>query len=510
MLSKGSGKDSKSTQDAAAAAVAASSNPQKPSTSGQQPGTATFLPNSPPGGRTAGAGPSMSGRAMNLHPKQIPSFKGTSQSPTAAMLSPIASQNLSQGSPDLSLRSSKSSLVLSPAGSDAAQIRSVKPSLDLAYISDAAQLRSLKPSLDLMSASSGQSRSFKPSLDVTSVQGMPLTTAASLPTSGLKGNFQPSSKAAALSRLESHREAGAHSPPPTLTSQPSQPVQTVQQMLAEMQQGRKARESLGNGGKVPLKTMTGGTSAMTDAIPIPEGVARQAVPGVALRDSRITNSPFADHLAGKPHANAISRRCAMGGPSTHLSLLHFLQSPALHIPPATHPCSLLLTIFTSARLCFCRSPGSLAIVHKTTHRLSHMLVRTFTVHALTFLSTLLPHLLSLSFFACRHGHWWKQQQLHRLCGCSEGTPRCLEGCHLPPSPPQPPHSLRIHGALWQWWAGARSWSHAAVATWRYWWAASHEAKPELGPSGKHGARGQRAISLQQARFSNGRPCHPLL
>ncbi len=377
MLSKGSGKDSKSTQDAAAAAVAASSNPQKPSASSQQPGNATFLPNSPPGGRTAGAGPSMSGRAMNLYPKQIPSFKGTSQSPSAAMLSPIASQNLSQGSPESSLRSSKSSLVLSPAGSDAAQIRSFKPSLDLTYISDAAQLRpskpsldvtsasdaplsrSFKPSLDLTSTTSGQGRSFKPSLELTSVQGMPLTTAASLPTSGLKGNFQPSSKAAALSRLESHREAGSHSPPPTLTSQPSQPVQPVQQMLAEMQQGRKARELPGNGGKAPPppKTMTGGALAMTDATPNPEGVARQAVPGVALRDSRITNSPFADHLASKPLADAISRRCAMGGPSTHFSPLRFLQSLAMHIPPATHSCSLLLAVFSSAKLCCYRSLG---------------------------------------------------------------------------------------------------------------------------------------------------------
>ncbi len=375
MLSKGSGKDSKSTQDAAAAAVAASSNPQKPSSSSQQSGNATFLPNSPPGGRTAGAGPSMSGRAMNLYPKQIPSFKGTSQSPSAAMLSPIASQNLSQGSPDPSLRSSKSSLVLSPAGSDAAQIRSFKPNLDLTYISDAAQLRPAKPSLDVTSASdaslsrsfkpsldltyapSGQGRSFKSSLDMTSVQGMPLTTAASLPTSGSKGNFQPSSKAAALSRLESHREAGAHSPPPTLTSQPSQPVQTVQQLLAEMQQGRKARESPGNGGKVPPKTTTGGTLAMTDAIPIPEGVTRQAMPGVALRDSRVTNSPFADHLASKPLANAISRRCAMGGPSMQFSPLHFLQSLAMHISPATHPWSLLVTVFSSAKLCCYRSPG---------------------------------------------------------------------------------------------------------------------------------------------------------
>ena len=371
MLSKGSAREFKSSQDAAAAAVAASSNPQKSSASSPQPGNATSLPNSPPGGRTAGAGPSMKVKAVNLHPnKQVPFFKGTSQSPSAAMLSPIASQTLSQGSPDPSLRSSKSSLVLSPASSDAAQIKSVKPSLDLAYISDAAQLRSLKPSLDitsasdasvsrnfkpnldLMSASSGQGRSFK---DLTSVQGMPLTTAASLPTSGLKGNFQPSSKAAVISRLESHREAGAHSPTPTLTSQPSQPVQTVQQMLAEMEQGRKAGESLGNGGKVALKTTAGGTLA--DATPIPEGMARQAVPGVAVKDSRVTNSPFAEHLASKPHANAISRRCAMGGPSTHLPLLHFLQSVAMHIPPATHSRSLLQTVSSSAKLCCYRSPG---------------------------------------------------------------------------------------------------------------------------------------------------------
>lgn len=336
MLSKSSGRDSKSTQDAAAAAVAASLTSQKPSASSQQPGDASFLPNSPPGGRTLGAGPSMNVRPMNLHPKQVPSFKGSSQSPSAAMLSPIASQTLSQGSPDPSLRCSKSSLVLSPAGSDAAQIRSFKPHLDLTYISDAAQLRPSKPSLDITYASdaalsksfkpsldltsvSGQGRSFKPSLDLTSVQGMPLTTAASLPTAGLKGNFQPSSKAAAISRLESRREAGAHSPPPTLTSQPSQPVQTVQQMLAEMQQGPKVCESLGNGGKVSPRTMSGGTLAVADATPIPEGRARQVVPGVAVRDSRIPNSPFAEHLASKAHASAISRRCAMGGPSKHLS-----------------------------------------------------------------------------------------------------------------------------------------------------------------------------------------------
>ncbi|KAA6416482.1 MAG: serine threonine kinase, partial [Trebouxia sp. A1-2] len=332
MLSKGSGRDSRSTQDAAAAAVATSSNPQKFSASSQQSGDASLLPNSPPGGRAAGAGPSMNVRAINLHSKQVPSFKATSQSPSAAMLSPIASQTLSQGSPDPSLTSSKSSLVLSPAGSDAAQIRSFKPSLDLTYISDAAQLKSSKPSLDIASASetplsrsvkpsldlpsaSGQGRSFKPSLDLTSVQGMPLTTAASLPTSGLKGNFQPSSKTAATSRLESHREAAAHSPPPTLMSQPSQLVQTVQQMLAEMQQGRQARESLGNSGRVSPRTMSVGTLAVTDASPIPEGRARQAVPGVAVRDARILNSPFAEQLASKPTANAISRRCAMGGPN---------------------------------------------------------------------------------------------------------------------------------------------------------------------------------------------------
>ncbi len=367
MLSKGSGRDSRSTQDAAAAAVAASSNPQKPLASSQQPGDASFLPNSPPGGRTAGAGPSMNVRAMNLHPKQIPSFKGTSQSPSAAMLSPIASQTLFQGSPDPSLRSSKSSLVLSPASSDAAQIRSFKPSLDLRYVSDAAQLRPSKASLDVTSASdaplsrsfkpsldltspSGQGRSFKPSLDLTSMQGMPLTTAASLPTSGLKGNFQPSSKAAAINRLESHREAGAHSPPPTLTSQPSQPVQTVQQMLAEMQQ---ARESLGNGGKVSPRTMSSGTLAVTDATPIPEGRARQAVPGVAVRDSRILNSPFAEQLASKPIANAISRRCAMGGPSTYLSLLHFLQLVAVHSPPASN---------AWCRYCQCSHLQSCAVV----------------------------------------------------------------------------------------------------------------------------------------------------
>lgn len=276
---------------------------------------------------------------------------------------------------------------------------------DIASASETPLSRSVKPSLDLPSAS-GQGRSFKPSLDLTSVQGMPLTTAASLPTSGLKGNFQPSSKTAATSRLESHREAAAHSPPPTLMSQPSQLVQTVQQMLAEMQQGRQARESLGNSGRVSPRTMSVGTLAVTDASPIPEGRARQAVPGVAVRDARILNSPFAEQLASKPTANAISRRCAMGGPSTRLSLLHFLRSVATHSPPTTDPCCQYCqsSHLQSCAYCF-RSPrqcGHLSITHSQT--LTHACLHCHFICIMFCFSTIHVHLLSLSLFWRRHGH----------------------------------------------------------------------------------------------------------
>lgn len=291
MLSKSSGHHSRATQEAAAAAVAATTEPQRP-------GDALAMPNSPPESR-------MSVKVMR--PSHASSFKGASQSPTAAMLSPIASQTLSQGSPDASVRSSKlvvraDSSALSLPSSDAAQMRSYKLSLDSASTSDAASTRPFKPSLDLPSTS-GQSRFT-----------LALASAASLPASGLKGNFQPNSRAAPVSPRGSYREAGAESPPPILAPQPSQPVQTVQQMLAEMQQARNARESLGNGGKVSPRGVSVGTSGTDVGVPIPVGRARQAVPGGPVRDSRVLESPFAESL-GKSFGHAVSRRYAMGGAS---------------------------------------------------------------------------------------------------------------------------------------------------------------------------------------------------
>lgn len=290
MLSKSSGHHSRATQEAAAAAVAATTEPQRP-------GDALAMPNSPPESR-------MSVKGMRL--SQASSCKGASQSPTAAMLSPIASQTLSQGSPDASVRSSKSVLradssALSPPSSDAAQMRPYKLSLDSASTSDAASTRPFKPSLDLPSTSGSRFT-------------LALASAASLPASGLKGNFQPNSRAAPVSPRGSYREAGAESPPPILASQPSQPVQTVQQMLAEMQQAQNARESLGNGGKVSPRGVSVGTSGTDVGVPIPVGRARQAVPGGPFRDSRVLESPFADSL-GKSFGHAVSRRYAMGGAS---------------------------------------------------------------------------------------------------------------------------------------------------------------------------------------------------
>jgi len=291
MLSKGStGKDSKSTQDAAAAAVGTS--PQKPSGTGQQSVDAPSLPNSPPGSRPAGAGGNMSVRGLNIRPKQASSFKGISQSLSSAMLSPIANQPPSQGSPDPSVKSGKSvsrsnSTVPSPFSSDAAQTRSMKPSLDLTTVLGQGKLN------------------------------VALTTAASLPASGLKGNMQATKPS--VSRMESYREANSDSIPHfqgqalggTLAPQPSQPVQTVQQMLAAMQQEHHACESSAAGGKLSPRTMSLGMPAMGEFVA--EGRARPVAPGGAVRDTWSLESPFADSLLSKSYANSISRRYAMAG-----------------------------------------------------------------------------------------------------------------------------------------------------------------------------------------------------
>ena len=313
MLSKGSlGRDARSTQDAAAAAVSTTATSQKSCGPTQAPGDALFMPSSPPGGRNAAAGVTpVSVRGVNMRPKQATPFKGVSQSPSSAMLTPIASQTQVQTSLDLTVKSGKSVL----------RSNSSAPS---PFSTDAVQTRVAKPSLDLTSTL-GQGK-----------LGVALISTGSLQASGLKGTFQPSSKAAAAVRMDSHREANSEAIPhfqgqalgSTLTPQPSQPVQTVQQMLAAIKQDASYRESSASaGGRLSPRDMSLGMPAVSDSTTsISEGRVRQAVLGGAVRDSKSLESPFADTLFSKSYANSISRRYAMAG---KLLLLNSSQASGL-------------------------------------------------------------------------------------------------------------------------------------------------------------------------------------
>ena len=283
MLSKNSssssGRDSRSMQDAAAAAVASVSQSLRSTTLANQ----TSGDNS--GGTSRGLGSaggvSLNVRGTNLRPQHAASFKGLSYSPSSALLSPIASQTS-----DLSLKSGKSTsnVGASPLDAEAAQARASKFSMDL-------------------SSPSGQGKSWPG-----------LASAASLPASGLKGSFQPS-KPAGILRLEAPPQGVGSTPQPfSLAPQPSQPVQTVQQMLAEMQSERRSHES--TGGRQSPRNASLGLTAMTDSVSsIGEGRARQLAAGPGHEPRTLLESPFADSLSNKPFTTSISRRYAMAGTS---------------------------------------------------------------------------------------------------------------------------------------------------------------------------------------------------
>ena len=309
MISKGSSssnRDSKSTQDSAAAAVAFMNQPYRASVPPNQASAETL----PGGSRGIGGvgSVSLNVRGSNIRPQHATSFKSLAHSPSSALLSPIGTQFPSQTPPQGS-----------PQGSPDISVKAGKRT----------QKRSSSVGMSSMDAEALQIRSFKPSLDLgpPSGQGKPwqaMASAASLPASGLKGTFQANK--AGTARMDSPpRGAGSTAPVFTLAPQPSQPVQTVQQMLAEMQSEsekrdseKKARES--QGGRQSPRNPALGLTALTDSVTsIGEGRARQVgnSPVGTVHDSRSPiASPFADSLtSAKPFANSISRRYAMGGTS---------------------------------------------------------------------------------------------------------------------------------------------------------------------------------------------------
>lgn len=324
MISKGSSSshgDSKTTQDAAAAAVA---SVNRTSSSPNQARVETSLG----GGRSIGGvgGVSLNVRNSSSRPQHATSFKGSANSPTSALLSPIGSQTLSRtfplGSPpasqDISVRSGaqrSSSVGVSSLDAEASQTRLANASLDPGSPSGQGKIRQA------------------------------LASAASLPVSSLKGTIQASKGSAA--RMESPPHGSGLTPALfTLTPQPSQPVQTVQQMLAMMQSEKMAHESMGGRQSPGNPNSSLGLTAltMTDSVTsIGEGRARQA--GNSPEGRSPMASPFADTLSSaKPFANSISRRYAMGGTSeSRLRLQHLCSSSPLLPPfPTQFPCPQLL------------------------------------------------------------------------------------------------------------------------------------------------------------------------
>lgn len=319
MISKGSSssRDSKTTQDAAAAAVAST----RVSASTNQ----AIAETSSGGGRSIGGvgGPSLSVRGSNIRPQHATSFKGSANSPTSALLSPIGSQTLSQTSP-----------VGSPLASQDVSVRSGKRAQ-----------RSSSVGMSSLDAEASQTRLPTPSLDPGSPsgQGKPwLASAASLPASGLKGTFPVSKGSAARPKSPQHG-SGVTPPVFTLAPQPSQPVQTVQQMLAEMQSERQARESAAGRQSSGNPNTASGLTSMTDSVTsIGEGRATQA-------GNSPMASPFADSLSSaKPFASCISRRYAMGGASKlpPFCMKHPIYSPIPNSPPTPpHPSNPLCPYF---------------------------------------------------------------------------------------------------------------------------------------------------------------------
>ena len=315
IISKGSSSsslDSKTIQDAAAAAV---TSVNRTSVSPHQAMVETSSGGSH--GIGGAGGVSLNVRGNNIRPQHATSFKGSVNSPTSALLSPIGSLSLSQtsllGSPltsqDISVRSGKRAQRSSSVGMSSLE-------------AEASQTRMPKPSLDL-SAPSGQGKPWQA-----------LASAASLPVSGLKGTFQANKGSVARMDLP-HHGSGSTTQVFALAPQPSQPVQTVQQMLAEMQLNKRAHEAVGGRQSPGTPTVSSGLTAMTDSVTSGgEGRVRPAGNN-SLEGRSSMASPFADSLSSaNSFANSISRRYAMGGTSE--SRLHFT---ALHVapPPALLP-----------------------------------------------------------------------------------------------------------------------------------------------------------------------------
>lgn len=305
MISKGSSsnRDSKTTQDAAAAAVASLT---RVSASTNQGAVDPSSGGSRGIGGAGGVSLSLRG-SSNMRPQHAASFRSSANSPTSALLSPIGSQTLSQTSP-----------LGSPLASQDVSVRSGKRAQ-----------RSSSVGMSSLDAEASQTRLPKPSqeggLGSPSGQGKPwLPSAASLPASGLKGTFHASKGSAA------HHGSGVTPQVFTLAPQPSQPVQTVQQMLAEMQSEKKACDAAAGRQSQGTASTALGRTSMTDSVTsIGEGRARQAANSPMA-------SPFADSLsAAKPFASSVSRRYAMGGTSE--SKLCFHQSACCNLLPHPQP-----------------------------------------------------------------------------------------------------------------------------------------------------------------------------
>ena len=292
MISKGSSsssrRESKSMQDAAAAAVASVNQPYRATTSFNQ---ASAEASSSVGSRGIGGlgGVSLNVRGSNMRPQHAASFKGSANSPSSALLGPIGPQAVPQtappGSQDSSVRSGKraqrsSSVGMSSTDAEALLTRTGKPGAD-------------------------------PRAQGKSWQAM--ASAASLPAAGLKGSFQASK--ASGGRMESPLQGPGPTPQVfTLAPQASQPVQTVQQLLAEMQSQKQAHES--QGGRQSPRNMSWGATAMADSVSsVGEGKARvsgNSSAGNGYEGRCTMESPFAESLSSaKPLA--ISRRYAMAG-----------------------------------------------------------------------------------------------------------------------------------------------------------------------------------------------------
>lgn len=292
-------------QDAAAAAVASVNQPYRATASCNQ---ASVEASSSGGSRGIGGvgGVTLNVRGSNMRLQHAASSKGLANSPSSALLAPIGAQALPQtaqlGSQDSSVKSGKRAQRSSSVGVSSADV-------------EASHTRTGKPGADPRS------------------QGKPwqaLASAASLPAAGLKGSFQASKASGA--RTDSPLQGpGSAAPVFTLAPQPSQPVQTVQQLLAEMQAQKQARESLA-GKQSPRNT------AMTDVgASVGEGRAKplgNSLAGSGAYEGRCTmESPFAESLSSaKPLA--ISRRYAMAGTSECQLCLHHSTSCAamLYMP----------------------------------------------------------------------------------------------------------------------------------------------------------------------------------